>query len=79
LTSRHLQILRRFSTWQAYYFNGEYNRAMLRKIRRAGEPYIRHAVKNPGISAAEIAAHCAALRDPDGYPGKIDFFRRARL
>jgi glutamyl-tRNA synthetase len=58
------------------YFNGEYIRAMApSKFAELAAPYIRQAVKNPAIDAAEIAAllqpRCEVLTD---IPEKIGFF-----
>ncbi|MGI5935200.1 MAG: glutamate--tRNA ligase [Oscillospiraceae bacterium] len=58
------------------YFNSEYIRAMpAEKFADLAEPYIRQAVKNPGISARDIAAllqpRCEKLTD---IPEKLDFF-----
>jgi glutamyl-tRNA synthetase len=58
------------------YFNGEYIRAMTpAAFAAAAEPYIRQAVKNPGIDPAAIAAllqqRTEVLSD---IPGKLDFF-----
>ena len=58
------------------YFNGEYIRAMdPEKFAGLAEPYIREAVTNPAINAAEVAAllqpRCEKLTD---IPEKIDFF-----
>jgi len=58
------------------YFNATYLRAMdPAAFARTAEPYIRRAVKNPDIDAAEIAsllqARCEKLTE---IPEKIDFF-----
>ncbi|MCI2055828.1 MAG: glutamate--tRNA ligase [Oscillibacter sp.] len=58
------------------YFNATYLRAMApADFAKAAEPYIRQAVKNPAIDAAEIAAllqaRCEKLTD---IPEKIGFF-----
>ena len=58
------------------YFNATYLRAMEpAAFAEVAEPYIRQAVKNPAIDAAEIAAllqaRCEKLTD---IPEKIDFF-----
>jgi glutamyl-tRNA synthetase len=58
------------------YFNGEYIRAMTpAAFAAAAEPYIRQAVKNPGIDPAAIAAllqqRTEVLSD---VPDKLDFF-----
>lgn len=58
------------------YFNATYLRAMEpADFAKAAEPYIRQAVKNPAINAAEIAAllqaRCEKLTE---IPEKIDFF-----
>ncbi|HHU22916.1 MAG TPA: glutamate--tRNA ligase [Clostridiales bacterium] len=58
------------------YFNSEYIRAMpAEKFALLAEPYIRQAVKNPGISASDIATllqpRCEKLAD---IPEKLDFF-----
>ena len=58
------------------YFNATYLRAMEpAAFAEVAEPYIRQAVKNPAIDAAEIAAllqaRCEKLTD---IPEKVDFF-----
>lgn len=58
------------------YFNSEYIRAMTpEQFAAVSEPYIRSAVKNPAIDAAEISAllqqRCERLVD---IPEKLDFF-----
>lgn len=58
------------------YFNATYLRALDRvEFAKAAEPYIRQAVKNPAIDAAEIAgllqARCEKLTE---IPEKVDFF-----
>lgn len=58
------------------YFNSEYIRAMTpEQFATVAEPYIRKAVRNPSIDAAQIAAllqqRCEVLTD---IPEKIDFF-----
>ena len=60
------------------YFNSEYIRAMEPEVfASSAEPYIRRAVKNPLIDAAEIAhllqPRCERLTD---IPEKINFFDR---
>ncbi|MGI6012690.1 MAG: glutamate--tRNA ligase [Oscillospiraceae bacterium] len=58
------------------YFNSEYIRAMTpEQFAAVSEPYIRSAVKNPAIDAAEISTllqqRCERLTD---IPEKLDFF-----
>ena len=58
------------------YFNAAYLRGMTPEaFANVAEPYIRQAVKNPAIDAAEIAAllqaRCEKLTD---IPEKVDFF-----
>ncbi|MBR6258993.1 MAG: glutamate--tRNA ligase, partial [Oscillospiraceae bacterium] len=58
------------------YFNANYLRSMAPEdFSKAAEPYIRQAVKNPDIDAAEIAAllqaRCEKLTE---IPEKVDFF-----
>lgn len=58
------------------HFNALYLRAMEpEQFAKVAEPYIRQAVKNPAIDAAEIAAllqaRCEKLTD---IPEKVDFF-----
>ncbi|MBR4546166.1 MAG: glutamate--tRNA ligase [Oscillibacter sp.] len=65
-----------FDIGKLTYFNASYIRAMTPEaFADAAEPYIRQAVKNTDISAAEIAAllqaRCEKLSD---IPEKVDFF-----
>lgn len=58
------------------YFNATYLRALPpEEFARVAEPYIRQAVKNPALDAAEIAAllqaRCERLSE---IPEKVDFF-----
>jgi glutamyl-tRNA synthetase len=58
------------------YFNSEYIRALPpERFAALAEPYIKEAVKNPALDAAEIAAllqqRCEKLTD---IPEKVDFF-----